>query len=179
MRHLMSPAALHCAPRLSTRGVSANCTQTLVFSPVGGAASGISAEIAAPSTCVLSSPSPARLSYYPAKPMWRFLSQRATSANTIEVMNKAAAMAHSRAPLPWSGSTPKRTSIHSRVMRVNMASPAANVARATSIQNRMCGFTVFGPLYPKVSQFRILRVALVVVWRNQFTSYSRHRAGTH
>jgi hypothetical protein len=150
MRHLMSPAALHCAPRLSTRGGSANCTQTLVFSPVRGAASGISAEIAAPSTCVLSSPSPVRLSYYPAKPMWRFLSQRATSANTIEVMNKAATMAHSRAPLPWSGSTPKRTSIHSRVMTVNMASPAANVARATSIQNRMCGFTVFAPLYPKV-----------------------------
>jgi hypothetical protein len=45
----------------------------------------------------------------------------------------------------WSGSTPKRTSTHSRVMTVNMASPAANVARATSTQNRMCGFTVFGP----------------------------------
>jgi hypothetical protein len=30
-----------------------------------------------------------------------------------------------------------------------------------------------------VRQFRILRVALVVVWRNQFSSYSSHRAGTH
>jgi hypothetical protein len=150
MRHLTSPLpciARHDCRREEFRPIAHRhlSSHQLAAQLAGSAPKG-----AAPTTWVLSSPSSVRLSYYPAKPMWRFLSQRAPSATTIEVMNKAATMAHSRAPLPWSGSTPKRTSIHSRVMTVHIASPAANVARATSIQNRTCGFTVFGPLYPKV-----------------------------
>lgn len=78
--------------------------------------------------------------------MCRFLSQVAVNARASDPTNNAEAIAHSRAPLPRSGSMPKNSSIHSRVVSVNIARTAAITASATSTQNRMRALLTIGPL---------------------------------
>ena len=83
--------------------------------------------------------------FTPARTMCRFLSHLAINARAMEATNSAMTRDNSSASLHWSGSTPNSNSIHSRVMRVSIASRQLSQPRQTSIQNRIRAFPIYQP----------------------------------
>jgi hypothetical protein len=64
-----------------------------------------------------------------------FHSCRATSEHAIVIASNTATINHSSSPLPSSGSTPNRTSIHSRDTIVRIPSRPLEIAATDPIQN--------------------------------------------
>jgi hypothetical protein len=101
--------------------------------------------------------------------MCRRLPHLAVNASATEATNNAATIAHSNAPLPRSGSTPKTSSIHSRLTKVNIATSRRDCESSLQPKSNACT----NQFHPHAASLRLS--ALTDAIRNTCSYFREHQ----